>query len=87
MNLTAGECLRPLFPLVSGLAWQINYNDDAVILEVLAAVPILPGDYNQNAVVDAPDYNVWRDSFGDEGEDLPADGNLNGQAWPGRHFG
>ena len=38
---------------------------------------LLDGDYNGNDVVDAPDYNVWRDSFGSE-DDLRADGNRNG---------
>ena len=37
-----------------------------------------PGDYNDNGTVDAPDYNVWRDTFGDTGLLLPADGNGNG---------
>ena len=35
------------------------------------------GDYNGNGVVDAPDYNVWRDTFGSTTE-LDADGNNNG---------
>ena len=37
----------------------------------------LVGDYNFNGVVDAADYNVWRDTFGSE-IDLDADGNVNG---------
>jgi hypothetical protein len=38
------------------------------------------GDYNNNQVVDAADYTVWRDSFGqiDVGNGLVADGNHNG---------
>ena len=43
----------------------------------MVAIPTLPGDYNANGQVDAPDYNVWRDSFGST-EDLAADGNNNG---------
>jgi hypothetical protein len=31
-------------------------------LEVLSA--LLTGDYNQNGVVDADDYTVWRDNLG-----------------------
>jgi parallel beta-helix repeat protein len=38
----------------------------------------LPGDYNQNSVVDAGDYLVWRDSFGQSGSALAADGDGNG---------
>jgi glucose/arabinose dehydrogenase len=41
-------------------------------------VPI-PGDYNHNGIVDAADYTVWRDSFGQAGNGLAADGNGNGQ--------
>jgi hypothetical protein len=29
-----------------------------------AAVPVLPGDYNGNGIVDAADYTVWRDQLG-----------------------
>ena len=34
----------------------------------------LPGDYNRDGLVDAADYTVWRNSFGQSGN-LPADGN------------
>jgi hypothetical protein len=36
--------------------------------------PPLPGDYNHNNVVDAADYTIWRDSLGQTGEGLAADG-------------
>ena len=39
----------------------------------------MPGDYSLNGVVDAADYNLWRDSFLSEGADLMADGNGNGR--------
>ena len=35
------------------------------------------GDYNLNGIVDAPDYNVWRDTFNSTTE-LAADGNGDG---------
>lgn len=38
---------------------------------------LLP-DYNENGVVDAADYVLWRDTFGLTGAGLPADGNNNG---------
>ncbi len=38
---------------------------------------VLPGDYNQNDVVDAADYGVWRDSLGQTGSGLAADGSGN----------
>ena len=37
-----------------------------------------PGDYNGDHLVDAADYSVWRDSFGQTGSGLAADGNGNG---------
>ena len=42
-----------------------------------AAAEELVGDYNLNGMVDAPDYNVWRDNFGSD-ENLEADGNDDG---------
>jgi len=32
----------------------------------LTLTPVLPGDYNQNGVVDAADYTVWRDNLGSD---------------------
>jgi hypothetical protein len=43
-----------------------------VFLDVVAA---LPGDYNFNGIVDAADYTVWRNSLGQTGTGLVADGN------------
>ena len=39
---------------------------------------MLAGDYSGNGVVDAADYTVWRDSLGQAGSDLPADGTGDG---------
>jgi hypothetical protein len=39
--------------------------------------PVPTGDYNHNAVVDAADYTVWRESLGST-TNLAADGNGNG---------
>jgi hypothetical protein len=36
-------------------------------------------DYNDNGVVDAADYPIWRNSFGQVAFGLPADGNGNGR--------
>jgi hypothetical protein len=44
---------------------------------IINAVPLLVGDYNQNVVVDAADYTVWRDTRGST-TNLIADGNNSG---------
>jgi hypothetical protein len=41
------------------------------------------GDYNNNGVVDAADYVVWRETFSQMGPGLAADGNGNNQIDPG----
>ena len=38
---------------------------------------MLEGDYNQDGAVDAADYVVWRDTHGQSGVGLPADGDSN----------
>ena len=56
--------------------------DEVSLGNIFGAAPGLgveDGDYNGNNVVDAPDYNVWRDNFGAEVDPLTvADGNGNG---------
>ncbi|MGD9634201.1 MAG: hypothetical protein AB7G28_11370 [Pirellulales bacterium] len=41
------------------------------------AAAALAGDYNNNQVVDAADYTIWRNSEGREGTGLAADGDHN----------
>jgi hypothetical protein len=49
-------------------------------LSALISVGSVPavGDYNGNDIVDAGDYTLWRDTLGQIGEDLAADGNGSG---------
>ncbi|MEX2169825.1 MAG: PEP-CTERM sorting domain-containing protein [Pirellulales bacterium] len=61
-------------PLGSGLSWDVLYSPNGVTLKVVAVVP---GDYNNDGAVNAADYAVWRDSLGQNGDDLNADGNLD----------
>lgn len=42
---------------------------------LVAAVGALEADFNADGTVDAADYSVWRDSFGQTGEGLAADAN------------
>ena len=37
------------------------------------------GDYNRDGKVDADDYTVWSESYGQSGNILPADGNYDGR--------
>ena len=53
------------------------YIDD--ISAAIITAPVLPGDYNHNGIVDAADYVVWRDTLGQSGTGLAADGNGNHQ--------
>jgi T5SS/PEP-CTERM-associated repeat protein len=57
------------------LTWNVIYSNFTVLLSVLN-IPL--GDYNQNGFVDAADYVVWRDTLGQMGMGLAADGNHNG---------
>lgn len=58
--------------------YQVFYNGliafDAIRI---VEVPIL-GDYNDDGLVDIADYTVWRDTLGQTGSDLPADGTGDG---------
>jgi autotransporter-associated beta strand protein len=61
--LTAGTSVTGTFasttlPTLTGAAWQVNYLANAVELKVVTAG--LAGDYDNNGVVDAADYVVWR---------------------------
>jgi hypothetical protein len=59
----------------AGLMFGVSYNSKLVQLKVVEQVP---GDYNLNGVVDAADYVVWRDTLGQLGAGLAADGNNSG---------
>jgi hypothetical protein len=54
----------------NGMGWAIIYTSFNMFLNVQSA--LLLGDYNQNGIVDAADYTVWRDKLG-SGTSLPND--------------
>ncbi|MGE3640112.1 MAG: choice-of-anchor Q domain-containing protein, partial [Pirellulales bacterium] len=45
----------------------VNVTVDIGAFELQPPGPALPGDYNQNNIVDAADYVLWRDTFGRTG--------------------
>lgn len=57
-----------------GLSLDIEYDTKKIIVVVVG----VPGDYNLNGVVDAADYTIWRNTLGQEGAWLAADGNRDG---------
>jgi hypothetical protein len=63
-------------PAIGGaLAWNTSQLYTSGILSVVSG---LPGDYNNNSIVDAADYTVWRDSLGRTGTGLAANGDDTG---------
>ncbi|MEX2168640.1 MAG: autotransporter-associated beta strand repeat-containing protein [Pirellulales bacterium] len=50
-----------IVPTQEGLAWDTSQLSTGVISVEVSG---LPGDYNQNGIVDAADYTVWRDTGG-----------------------
>jgi hypothetical protein len=51
-------------PLTTGLSWNVQYVGKKVMLSVTGTAAGQLGDYNNNGVVDAADYVVWRNTLG-----------------------
>jgi hypothetical protein len=64
----------PLFLLFGTENSSVDALDNASVPWVEQQLD-LPGDYNGDGVVDAADYTVWRDAFGQMGPALAADGD------------
>ena len=71
-ELATGDAFE--FELASTDMLGNDYFDPQAVLTVTL---VRRGDYNQNGVVDAPDFTLWRDTFGQR-DDRRADGNGNG---------
>lgn len=76
-----------------GFDWDLAYESETVRLELVDAFSVaLPGDYNNDGVVDAGDYVTWRDTLGSTSQ-LAADGDGSGvvdaadYAWWRSHYG
>lgn len=63
-------------PLPGQLAWDLDVTSNAVVLNVVP--PALVGDYNNDNAVNAADYTVWRNSSGQSGFGMAADGDFDG---------
>src|SRR5262245_33983412 len=59
----------------------ISSKTTGIVYLVTNSLPV-PGDYNQDRVVDGADYVAWRDTMGDTGYRRPADGNGDGAVEP-----
>ena len=64
-------------PNVNGSSRKFLTNLDVVVLDDInwdiVETPVLAGDYNDDGVVDAADYTVWRDNLGAAADTLPND--------------
>ncbi|MGI9457669.1 MAG: hypothetical protein ACR2NU_13980, partial [Aeoliella sp.] len=78
--LTAGQVddtfdTEDLPDLAGGLVLEVDYSATKVEIAVGGVL----GDYNHDNIVDAADYTVWRDSRGQTGAALAADGDRDGE--------
>lgn len=73
-TLTGNFSTRLLPALNFGLGWDLSqlYTNGTLRIK-------LAGDFNNNGIVDAGDYIVWRNSNGQSGANLPADANNDGR--------
>jgi hypothetical protein len=73
----AGEFDQLVLPtLAAGLRWDAS---QLYTSGLLAVVALLPGDFNNDGLVDAADYTVWRDNFGSS-FDLGGNGDETGDS-------
>jgi hypothetical protein len=70
----------PAYFVFGTLGSTVEALDKAAVpwVEDHADTLVLLGDYNKNGVVDAADYTVWRNTVGQTGFALPADGDASG---------
>ena len=72
-------------PQLTAILQQFLNSEDIITLTELPVLPwknsapTLPGDYNHDNLVNAADYTVWRNSIGQSGTGLAADGDGNGK--------
>ncbi|TWT40644.1 cadherin domain-containing protein [Botrimarina hoheduenensis] len=60
-------------------ASQSVFRIDRFAYQTIDPGSAIAGDYNADGTVNAADYTIWRDAFGQTGESLPADGDRDGE--------
>ena len=60
-NAVTGTFGTEVLPSFSNRTFGVLYNPQSVVLKV---IPVLPGDFDSDAKVDAADYLVWRKGLG-----------------------
>jgi cyclophilin family peptidyl-prolyl cis-trans isomerase len=80
MNVIDQIPFLPNAPGLSGTSFASTpfYQGDLVVIERVARIPILAGDYDFNKMVNQADYTVWRNNFG-SATNAAADGNGDGR--------
>jgi hypothetical protein len=77
-NTSQETCMDP--SLTQGTRKKFTLLDVAALADIgwsTAVAPVLTGDYNNNGIVDAADYTIWRDTLGSS-SDLRANGDNSG---------
>jgi hypothetical protein len=88
----SGATLGPTFDVGIG-AQGVDRSDAVAFYDRVTTIEfdVTSADYNNNGTVDAADYVLWRNTLGQSGFGLPADGSRNGEVdlddytiWRGR---
>ena len=61
----------------SNTVWAVLNHNSLFAIAPVPGAAVLEGDYNQNGIVDAADYTVWRDTLGST-TNLAVDGDNSG---------
>jgi hypothetical protein len=90
-NLTSPITFQFRF-FTPGVAQNIDFDDITVSGTVAIAPAGLPGDFNDDGVVDAADYTVWRNHLDEPNENNLPNGNgggvtLSDYDWWKQHYG
>jgi hypothetical protein len=79
MRMEGLKASLPLYVVFGTLGSDAHALDDAAFpwVTTYADTLVLLGDYNDNGIVDAADYTVWRNTLGESGFALSGDGDAS----------